>query len=507
MTNLLTVQGLSKRYGATVALGGVEMAIRSGEVHAILGENGAGKSTLVKILSGVVQPNEGQMLLDGVAHTPDSIFLARSAGVSTAFQELSLIPHMSVAENILLPNVSRGRFWPERKSSIIARAAAVLADWEITDISAESLIEDLPLAQRQRIEITRALSHAKRLLVLDEPTAALPDTRWLFRQIRRLTDQGVAVMYISHRLSEVREICQRATILRNGVTIETVDLDGVDDAGIFSMMVGHAPAKAAETETAGNLGATLLEAQDLCAGAVKNLNLELRVGEIVGVAALEGQGQQDLFKSLGGVAKRASGHIRVGGQEADLGSPQKAQRTGVGIAFVPEERKTDGIFDSLTAASNIVMADFASRGGGRFINGRIERRLATSSAERVALSPRYLGFEVGNLSGGNQQKVLLARALMTGAKILILFDPARGVDVGTKQSIYQMMRAFVGSGGTILFYSSELSELVQLSSRCIVLYNGQISSELTRADLTEEALLAAAHGPVKRARQPVQKAS
>ncbi|WP_099825544.1 sugar ABC transporter ATP-binding protein [Oceaniglobus indicus] len=506
MGQLLAVQDLAKRYGATVALGGVTMGIRAGEVHAILGENGAGKSTLVKILSGVVQPNDGTMLLDGAPHTPASIFAARGAGVSTAFQELSLIPHLSVAENLLLPKVSRGRFWPERRASIMQRAAAILAEWEITDIAPDAMIEDLPLAQRQRIEITRALSHATRLLVLDEPTAALPDTSWLFRQIRRLTERGVAVMYISHRLSEVREICQRATILRNGASIETVDLAGVDDAGIFAMMVGHAPAAPrSETETA--TGDILLETRDLHVGAIKGLNLTLRAGEIVGVAALEGQGQQDLFQALGGVRKRASGDIIVGGRSAPLGTPGKAQRTAPGIAFVPEERKADGIFDNLTAATNIVMADFASRSTGAFVNARLERNRAAKSAERVALSPRYLGFEVGNLSGGNQQKVLLARALMTGAKILILFDPARGVDVGTKQSIYAMMDDFVANGGTILFYSSELTELVQLSTRCVVLYNGQVSAEVSRADMTEERLLAAAHGPARTPPTPLREAS
>ncbi len=494
MDNFFTARGVSKRYGATVALRDVVMDIHAGEVHAILGENGAGKSTLVKILSGVVQPNEGQMTLEGRNHGPSSIADARRMGVSTAFQELSLIPHMTVAENILLPKVSLRGFWPDPKKDIVARAAAVLRDWDVTDISPDSLIEDLPLAQRQRIEITRALSHAKRLLVLDEPTAALPDTSWLFQQIRRLTGQGVAVMYISHRLSEVREICQRATVLRNGATIRTVDLAGVDDAGIFSMMVGRDPSEAGADMGSASLGDTLLQTRSLRVGAIRDLDLDLRAGEIVGVAALEGQGQQDLFKALGGVIPRRSGQILVGGQEAQLGSPAAAQKAGPGIAFVPEERKTDGIFENLTAATNIVMAQFAATRGERFVNGQIERGLAGPSAQRVALAPRYLDFEVGNLSGGNQQKVILARALMSGAKILILFDPARGVDVGTKQSIYAMMRQFVASGGTIMFYSSELSELVHLSSRCLVLYGGQIAAEVARSDLDEERLLSAAHG-------------
>src|SRR6056297_1392094 len=384
MGELFDVQGISKRYGATVALRSVVMGIRAGEVHAILGENGAGKSTLVKILSGVVRPNTGQMLLDGVSHAPSSIVDARDMGVSTAFQELSLIPHMTVAENMLLPKVSTSLFWPDSRRAIIARAGAVLKDWEITDISPESVIEDLPLAQRQRIEITRALSHARRLLVLDEPTAALPDTSWLFRQIRRLTERGVAVMYISHRLSEVREICQRATVLRNGASIETVDLAGVDDAGIFSMMVGREQSEAGADVAADSLGETLLEARALNAGAVRDLDLDLRAGEIVGVAALEGQSQQDLFRVLGGVIPRRSGRISVSGQEVVMGSPGAAQKAGAGIAVVPEERKTEGIFDNLTAATNIAMAQFAKQKRTHFVNGRIERSLAAAAAARAS---------------------------------------------------------------------------------------------------------------------------
>jgi ABC-type sugar transport system ATPase subunit len=215
------------------------MIIQLGEVHAILGENGAGKSTLVKILSGVVSPNAGSVILDGMDVDSCSILEARRNGIATAFQELGLIPNMTVAENLFLPQVSSGRFWPDSKASIIRRAKLVLARWEVDDISPHAIVEDLTLAQRQRIELTRALSNARRLLILDEPTAALPDTSWLFRQIRRITACGVSVLYISHRLSEVREICQRATVLRNGTSIETVDLAGVNDDGIFSMMVGH----------------------------------------------------------------------------------------------------------------------------------------------------------------------------------------------------------------------------------------------------------------------------
>lgn len=507
MPERINITNLSKRYGATVALSGVDMDILPGEVHAILGENGAGKSTLVKILSGVVSSNAGTISLDEESIRPSSIIEARRCGIATAFQELSLIPNMTVAENILLPRASSGRFWPESKASIFERAREVLIEWEVDDISSQSIVADLTLAQRQRIELVRALSHARCLLILDEPTAALPDTSWLFRQIHHLTSCGVSVLYISHRLNEVREICQRATVLRNGASMGTVDLAGVDDEDIFTMMVGHGSSKkkVVSQESSTNRE-VLLETYQLRSKMLKGIDLQLHAGEILGVAGLEGQGQQELFRLFGGLHKPTSGEIRVGDKVTSLNSPRKALQVKPGIAFVPEERKTEGIFASLSAAANISIPHFAMTGWAKLVNGRIERHLAAEAAEQVGLAPRYLGFEVGHLSGGNQQKVLLARALMTGAKILVLFDPTRGVDVGTKQSIYSMMRHFVDQGGAIIFYSSELSELVQLSSRCLVVYDGLITDDVAANEISEERLLASAHGPGNARKDSLQEA-
>lgn len=495
---ILQVENLSKFYGATIALKAVSLCLEVGGVHAVLGENGAGKSTLVKILSGVSSPQSGQMMLEGAAYRPHLITEARSLGVSTAFQELSLIPFMSVGENLLLPRVSRTSFWPEARSGIMGRAARILDQWEVDDISPGAIVADLSLAEQQRIEITRALSHCSKILILDEPTAALPDPAWLFRQIRRLTAKGVAVMYISHRLGEVREICHRATVLRNGATIKTVDLGGVDDDEIFSMMVGRS---ADHVEVVRGVDFTkarvVVEAKKLSVGKVHSLDLKLKAGEIVGLAALEGQGQQDLFRALGGIGGPLAGQVFVDGEIANLSSPQKALKAGRGIALVPEERKTEGVFEGMSAASNIALPKISRASKLGVVYKRLERKVAASVAGKVGLADRYLDFSVGNLSGGNQQKVLLGRALMTGVKCLVLFDPARGVDVGTKQSIYAMMRNFAKQGGAILFYSSELSELVEISSRCLVMYDGQIVAEVAQAGLSEEILLAAAHGHVK----------
>lgn len=498
---VLNTASLSKRYGATVALSDVSLTIRAGEVHAILGENGAGKSTLVKCLSGVVAPNAGNMILAGEPYTPKSIVSARQSGVSTAFQELSLLPNLTVGENLLLPRASQNRFWPEAKSRLLKRAENVLSAWNVNDISPAVKVEDLSLAERQRIEITRALSHASTLLILDEPTAALPDPSWLFEQIRQLVKTGVSVMYISHRLGEVREICQTATVLRNGASINSVALEGVDDDAIFSMMVGRKPERVvAKSQLKDDKKIVALEARELSIGKVKSVNFILSRGELLGLAALEGQGQQDFMSVLGGISKPTTGSIYLDGKPITLKSPRHALSEGSGIAFVPEERKTEGIFPELTAASNIALVNLKNTARGGLLHSGMEHKVALGMAQQVSLAERYLSFSVQSLSGGNQQKVLLARALMTRAKTLVLFDPARGVDVGTKQAIYQMMQDFTSQGGAILFYSSELSELVNLSSRCLVMYDGRIVANLSQAELSEESLIAAAHGHTVTAR-------
>lgn len=491
----LEVTELSKRYGATLALSRVALSIPPGEIRAILGENGAGKSTLVKVLSGVVAPNEGRLALDGRLYAPSSIMQARERGVATAFQELSLVPNLTVGENLLLPRPSRTSFWPEARPQILRRAERVLADWQIADISSESIVAELSLAQRQRVEIARAFSHATRLLILDEPTAALPDPKWLFDQLRQVTRNGVAVIYISHRLGEVREICERATVLRNGSTVETTDLHGIGNEEIFSLMVGRKPtARVTGRSLSKSNGVPLIETKGLAGWRIRDIHLAVHSHEIVGVAALEGQGQQELLRILGGAGTIRGGKVLVDGKPVSLGSPRQALSAGGGIAFIPEERKSAGIFSELSAAANISLPSLSRIARGGFLRAALERKAAKSVSRRVALADRYLPIAVGALSGGNQQKALLARALMTGARCLVLFDPARGVDVGTKQSIYSMMRQFVSEGGGIIFYSSELSELVELSSRCIAIYDGRIAGEFEGDQLNEEALLAAAHG-------------
>lgn len=491
----LRANGVSKSYGATVALEHADIVLRAGEVHALLGENGAGKSTLVRILTGAVVPDRGDMQLHGEPYRPQNITEARAHQVATAFQELSLVPNLSVAQNLLLPKLEKSALGLISARRVIAKGQEILARHGLERIDAATMVGDLPLAERQRIEIARSLENAGRVLILDEPTASLAETEWLFTQIRAAQARGVAVLYISHRLAEVREICTVATVLRNGRTIATVGLEEASDNDIFEMMVGH-PVDKVRPEARAIDGATQkrIVVENLCSDNVDDISFELRAGEILGIAALEAQGQRELFRILAGLQSYRSGTIKVDGKPAKFNSPREALRFESGISYLPEERKTEGILAGLSAATNVVLPLLPSIARAGFVGRDAEQDTARGAAGQVDMNERYLDFAIGDLSGGNQQKALMARSLATGAKTLLLFDPTRGVDVGTKESIYAAIDAFADQGGSVLFYSSELPEIVQLADRCMVLYHSRIFQEFVGGDISEQRLVAAMIG-------------
>jgi ribose transport system ATP-binding protein len=495
----LDVRSVSKSYGATVALQDLSIELHAGEVHALLGENGAGKSTLVKILSGVVRPNAGAMQIDGKPYQPHSIVDARGRGVATAFQELSLVPNLTVAQNLSLPRQVKGALGLVSGAATQRRGGAILERFDLR-LRPNAIVADLTLAERQRLEIARAFACDPRVLILDEPTAALAETDWLFGLVRKVTATGASILYISHRLHEVRELCQRATVLRNGRSIGTVPLEDATDHTIFEMMVGRSQAEEMQRRVAPaqSTRPAVLEGEGLTNESLKDISLTLREGEILGVAGLEGQGQRELFRTLVGLAPLASGSVKVDGATVRPSGPDVALKTGRGMAFVPEERKTEGIFPALATATNIVLPVVGKIGRAGLVSERLEREAAAGSSSEVDLSPRYLDFRVGDLSGGNQQKAVLARAMQTGAKILLLYDPTRGVDVGTKQSIYAAIRRFAEIGGAVLLYSSELPELVHLADRCLVVYGGRIFAELAGVDINERTMVAALTGHTTR---------
>lgn len=371
----------------------------------------------------------------------------------------------------------------------------MLARYDLERIDPATEVSSLPLADRQRLEIVRALENAGRVLILDEPTASLAETDWLFGQIRSATDRGVAVLYISHRLAEVREICQRATVLRNGRTIATVSLNEASNDDIFEMMVGRRVDHVRKhASSALKDAAPRLSVKSLSNGVLVGASFNLRPGEILAVAALEGQGQRSLFRCLAGLEPAKSGSIEVDSREQSISSPRKALKAGSGIAYLPEERKTEGILAGLSAATNIVVPILSRISTAQLVGRKAETEAAGPEGAKVELNERYLSFAIGDLSGGNQQKALIARTLATGARTLLLFDPTRGVDVGTKQAIYNAIRAFAANGGSVLFYSSELPEIVQLADRCMVLYQGRIVETFEGSAIDEQGLVAAMIG-------------
>ncbi len=493
-SRVLTVQDVSKAYGATIAVKNVSFDIERGEIHALVGENGAGKSTVVKILSGIVAPDNGRLELDGAAFSPRDPMAARVDGVSAAFQELSLLPNLTVAENLMLPRQLKGRAGLVSRRRNWDRAAEILAEYGLQHIHPGVPVRSLSLAEKQRVELARALSRKHKLLVLDEPTAALADPGWLFDILARETTAGTGILYISHRLSEVRRLCRRCTVLRNGESIETVPLEGVDNERIFEMMVGAVarPRKVASPHEARPSAPVALSVRHLAGGNVADISLEIRRGEIVGVAGLEGQGQRDLFRMLGGLTTVRGGEILVDGKAISIASPRDAARSGIG--FVPEERKVEGIFLGLRTEANMTLAILSRLSRFGIVDRPREREAVTREALRVDLSERYLRLPIGALSGGNQQKALIGRVLASGARNLVLFDPTRGVDVGTKALVYGVIRDFVDQGGSALMYSTELSELVDLVDRCIVVYGGRVAGELPRERLSEPRLVALATG-------------
>lgn len=491
----LVAKDLRKSYGPTVALEKVDLQILPGEVHAILGENGAGKSTLVKILSGVVRADHGDIILAGRPYSPASITDARAAGVSTAFQELSLLPNLTVAQNLSLPNQPKNRLGLIDRRRGEEAARAILGRFALADIDPRSSVSDLSLANRQRLEITRALAAEPQLLILDEPSAVQPSTDWLFARVHEATARGAAVLYVSHRLGEIRELCRHGTVLRSGTSIAALALSQVDDAGIFELMVGKRRSHHAQSpRTDLRQAEKRLQVSGLCAGQLRDASFDVHAGEIVGVAGLDGQGQAELFHALFGLQRIERGDIKVDGRKVLIDSPRAALRAGVEISLLPEERKTEGIFPFLSVQDNVVLSSARGTSTAGVIHASAARRLMESVSKKVDLAERYFDFRINELSGGNQQKALLARVLQSGARTLLLFDPTRGVDVGTKDSIYSAIRDFAASGGSVLLYSSELTEITALCDRCLVVYAGRIAADLPRKHIDETAIVAAATG-------------
>ena len=492
MSSILQVTEIAKSFGPTVALRNLSLELARGEIRALLGENGAGKSTFVKMLSGLLRPDHGAIRLEGQDYLPRSAVEAHRHGVSTAYQELSLVPHNNVAENFFLAG-ALGEGVVYRKKAAFVGTRKILEDFGIEDIGPDAMVGSLSLAQKQRLEIARTLSQRPRLLILDEPTAALPDPEWLYGYVEELAAKGTGVLFISHRLAEVRRLCDTVTVLRGGESVYTAQLSEASDDVLFEAMVGRSLGKTLssrrQSATARDADSqAVLEINDFAAGQASVDRLTVYAGEIVGIAALEGQGQKDLFSAIAGVSRPTTGALSVNGTPIAGGGI--ARRLSAGLVYLPEERKTEGIFSGLLTEANISISSLMGLVGKLgLVNSRLERGRVSSAAERVSIDSGYIRRPIERLSGGNQQKALLARALMTEPKCLLLFDPTRGVDIGTKQTMYSVMEAFSHRGGGVLFYSTDLQELVHFAHRVLVMYRGRIVSELRGEDIREELLV------------------
>jgi ribose transport system ATP-binding protein len=488
---VLQVEQVTKRYGATTALEQVTFAVTKGSTHAIIGENGAGKSTLIKSLSGLQVPDSGTMSLDDELFAPRSLGEARRRGVSTAFQDLSLLGNLTVAENLFLPDLGAGRTFVRRRRNEAA-AAELLTEFDLAGLSPGRRVDELALAERQKLEIVRAVSHRPKLLLLDEPSAALPDVEWLYGLIEKIRSPELTILYISHRLAEIRDLCESATVLRNGRVVDTVRLSEVVDSRVFTLMGGGTEGRSAPARSRRVAGEPAIEVSGLRGDAVRDISFTLYDGEILGVAALEGQGQAETFRMLAGVSRPNGGTITVGGRQAKYKSPAGALRSGIG--FVAEERKAEGILPGISTLGNITISSLGPTSTAGLAAGPKEYQACLPFARAVDLDERYLRMDIDALSGGNQQKAILARSLMKGSKYLLLYDPSRGVDVGTKTSVYTMMRAFTESGGSVLWYSTDLSELVGSCDRILCFYRGAVVADFPGQATEVDELLQAITG-------------
>ena len=494
MTALLEASNLTKSYAGVQALKSASFELRAGEVHALIGENGAGKSTLIKIITGAVEADSGEIKLDGQTIQDNSPQLAKSLGIAAIYQQPALFPELTVAENIALGVEQTSNWRPINWKVRHARAAELLAQVG-AKISTEALAGELTMPQQQLVEIARALGANARVLIFDEPTASLSeeDTQNLFRVIRELRARGVAIIYISHRLDELPVIADRVTVLRDGVTIETRQMADVDRQELIRLMVGR-ELSAVFPKHEVTLGETVLEVQNLsCREAgIRDISFSIRAGEILGFAGLVGAGRTELARTLFGLTPADSGEIRLRGQAVKITSP--AQAAELGIAYVPEDRRRHGVILELPIAANTTLASLRQLAKFGFLDFAAERELAADYAARLGVKTPALFATAGTLSGGNQQKVALSRWLATKPSVLILDEPTQGIDVGAKSEIHSLMGELAEQGLAIVMISSELPEILGMSDRIAVMCAGRIAATFDRGEASQQTILAAALG-------------
>jgi ribose transport system ATP-binding protein len=493
------MSGVSKSYGGAVALDRADLAVRSGRIHAILGENGAGKSTLLKVMSGVVQPDEGTMHLDGREVSFASPAAANAAGIVCVYQELSLIPDLSVADNIFASNPPR-RFGMIDSRAQRRQAETALARAGAADINPLAKVRDLPLSRQQMVELAKGLAHEPRILILDEATSALTaaDVARVIEVLKRLREEGLALLFISHRMHEVKALADECTVYRNGRHVMSFEAGTRSDNEVVEMMIGRKyqhvfPDKPADTPGRHLAAEPVLACRDLAWNdTLQGISFSLKPGEILGLGGLDGQGQRELLLALFGVLRGCAGKIEIDGKAVSIASPVVARANQIGMALIPEDRKTEGLMLPMSVRENLSFAALDRMSTAGVIDRDRQQSLVDRMMELLAIKSFSVDAAVGSLSGGNQQKVVIAKWLIRQPRILLLSDPTRGIDVGTKQEIYQLLRSLADEGAAILFYSTDYDELIGCCDRVLVLYEGRIKKELVGSAITEQNLIASA---------------
>ena len=493
---ILAMRGISKSFGSVQALDGVNLELYPGEVMALVGENGAGKSTLMKILAGAQTPDEGEISIDGQAVRVASTERAQQLRIAIIYQELNLAEHLSVAENIFVAREFRTRLGLIDFKKMNHEARDLLNDaLHDTTIEPDAKVAELSLARQQMVEIAKAISLKARIIVMDEPTSSLAgnEVQALLELIDKLRDQGVAIIYVSHRLDEVFAISDRITVLRDGKVVGVQEAAATSQEKIITMMVGRKLedmyGEAAETRSDN----VALEVRGLSQGErLHDVDFHVREGEILGMAGLIGAGRTELMRAVFGADGFDEGEVLVEGRKVKIDSPRKAAAEGIG--YVPEDRKLQGLFLNMSVRENVSAASTRGISSRGFIKFRKDRELAEKAIEQLHVRAASIEQSVGGLSGGNQQKVVLAKWLAVRPKVLILDEPTRGVDVGAKVEIYSVIREMAREGIAIVVICSELPEVLGLSDRIVVMREGRVAGELGRGEADEEKIMALAMG-------------
>ncbi len=488
---VLKMEKITKQFPGVLALDNVSIDLKKGEVLGILGENGAGKSTLIKILAGNYIKDDGEIFIDGQKFEINNPGEAMASGIRVIYQELNTLNNLTVAENIFIGEqlVKTGLKIVDWKS-MVKKSKIILESLNV-DLNPKAVMEDLSVSEKQVVEIAKALSKEAKILVMDEPTAALSedDTKSLFRIIGTLKEKGVSIIYISHRLKEIFEITDRVTVLRDGKKVKTLVTGETNANELVSLMVGR-DIKEMYPKREVPITEVVMEVKEMNAEGLKDISFELRKGEILGIFGLLGSGRTSLVKALFGANPIISGEIFIKGEKVSMKSPRKARDNKIGL--VPLDRKIEGLALALGVKENITLANINELGKSFLINKRIEARKAEKWVNDLNIKTPGIDTEVNSLSGGNQQKVVLARWLESGSEVIILNEPTRGIDVGAKIEIYKLMQDLCEKGAAIIMVSSELPEILSIADRILVMSKGRFTEGYSKKEATEEKLLSAA---------------